>query len=112
MPVLARSDPIELKVETLPIAPPEAPLAAQPEAPMLVGIPSSMLERHRQFIGKIDAAPTCFTRAALPGFSDDEFSLHLGIAQIDKYVVDAGNKMYCSKAAIEQLSQSLGRLKA
>lgn len=111
MPVLARSDPIELNMETLPVAPPEAPLAAPPTAPVQLGISNNILERHRQFIGKIDAAPTCFTKEALPGFSDDEFSLHLGIAQIDKYVTDAGNEMYCSKAAVEKLSQSLERLK-
>lgn len=103
MPVIARSDPIELKVETLPIA--------APAVPVQVGPTGNVLERHRQFIGRIDAAPTCFARAALPGFSDDEFTLHLGIAKIDKYVADAGNGIYCSKAAVEKLSKSLERLK-
>lgn len=103
MPVIAESEPIELKIETLPIAPPEAPVP--------VSIPSNVLDRHRQFIGKIDAAPTCFIRSALLGFSDDEFALHIGIAKIDKYVTDAGNEMYCSKAAVEALSRSLERLK-
>lgn len=106
MPVIAESEPIELKIETLPMAPPE-----EPAAPAQVGISNNVLDRHRQFIGKIDAAPTCFTKAALPGFSDDEFSLHLGIAKIDKYVADAGDGMFCSKAAVEALSRSLERLK-
>lgn len=106
MPVIAESEPIELKIETLPIAPPE-----EPATPVQIGIPGNVLDRHRLFIGKIDAAPTCFTRDALPGFSDDEFSLHLGIAKIDKYVTDAGAGMFCSKAAVEALSKSLERLK-
>lgn len=106
MPVIAESEPIELKIETLPMAPPE-----KPEVPVQVGIPGNVLDRHRQFIGKIDAAPTCFIRGALPGFSDDEFALHIEIAKIDKYVTDAGNEMYCSKAAVEALSRSLERLK-
>jgi len=103
MPVIARSDPIELKLET--------PSADALAAPAQLVTPSNVLERHRQFIGKIDAAPTCFAREALPGFSEDEFILHLGIAKIDKYVADAGNGMYCSKAAVENLSKSLERLK-
>jgi hypothetical protein len=102
MPVIARSDPIELKLESPPV---EAPLA-----PAQLVTPSNVLERHRQFIGKIDAAPTCFARDALPGFSEDEFTLHLGIAKIDKYVTEAGTGLYCSKAAIEKLSKSLERL--
>lgn len=103
MPIIARSDPIELQLET--------PSAEAPLAPAQLVTPSNVLERHRQFIGRIDAAPTCFAREALPGFSEDEFILHLGIAKIDKYVADAGNGMYCSKAAVEQLSKSLERLK-
>ena len=107
MPIIAESDPIELNIETLPTAPPEVPATPTP-----VDIPPNVLERHRLFIKKIDAAPTCFARGALTGFSDDEFSLHLGIAQIDKYVADAGSGLFCSKAAIEALSKSLERLKA
>lgn len=106
MPIIAESEPIELKIETLPVAPPE-----EPATPVQPGIPGNVLDRHRLFIGKIDAAPTCFTKAALPGFSDDEFLMHLGIAKIDKYVTDAGDGMYCSKAAVEALSRSLERLK-
>ena len=107
MPVIAESDPIELKIENLPVAPPE-----EPATPIPVDIPNNVLDRHRQFIGKINAVPTCFVRGALTGFSDDEFALHLGIAKIDRYVVDAGNGMFCSKAAVEALSKSLERLKA
>ena len=104
MPIIAESDPIQLRLE--------APIEVKPEVPLQVTQPSNILERHRQFVGKIDAAPTCFVRGALPGFSDEEFTLHLGIAQIDKYVTSAGNGMYCSKAAVEALSKSLERLKA
>lgn len=103
MPIIARSGPIELKLEV-----PQVP--AFPSPATATG-PTNVLERHRQFITRIDAAPTCFARVALPGFSDEEFALHLEIAKIDKYVVDAGNKIYCSKAAVEKLSKSLERLK-
>lgn len=110
MPVIARSDPIQLQIETPSAEVPAAP-AHVTATPAQAVTPSNVLERHRQFIGKIDAAPTCFVRGALPGFSDNEFTLHLGIAKIDKYLVDAGNGIYCSKAAVANLSKALERLK-
>jgi len=107
MPIIAESDPIKIDVGTTPTPVAPTPLATPP-----IVTPSNVLERHRLFISKIDASKACFTKGAIVGFSDEEFTLHLGIAQIDKYVVDAGNKMYCSKAAVEALSKSLERLKA
>jgi len=103
MPIIAKSGPIELKLE--------APQIPASPSPGTAAVPTNVLERHRQFISKVNAAPTCFVRGALSGFSDEEFKLHLEIAKIDKYVVDAGNKIYCSKAAVEKLSTALERLK-
>lgn len=107
MPIIAESEPIKLDVGAGP-----TPVTPTPVAPTPIVTPSNVLERHRQFIGKIDASKACFTKEAIAGFTGAEFTLHLGIAKIDKYVADAGNGMYCSKAAIESLSKSLERLKA
>ena len=107
MPIIAESDPIRIDVGATP-----TPVAPTPVAPGPIVTPSNVLERHRLFISKIDASKACFTKGALVGFTDDEFTLHLGIAKIDKYVAEAGNGIYCSKAAVESLSRSLERLKA
>ena len=104
MPIIARSPPLKLKLEPTP-----SPVTPVPVTPTPIVTPSNILERHRQFIGKINTAQACFARAAFPGFSDDEFSLHLQIAKIDKYVVDAGPELYCSKAAVSKLSKALER---
>ena len=104
MPVIARSEPIRLELEAPAPTPTPTPIAPAP-----IAKPSNVLERHKQFISKIDLLQACFVRSALPGFSDDEFSLHLQIAKIDKYVTDAGNQMYCSKAAVDKLSDALQR---
>lgn len=106
MPIVAESDPIRVDVGASQEMITPAPVTSAP-----TGAPGSILERHRLFVSKIDASPACFTKGALVGFSDDEFALHLGIAKIDKYVVEAGSGMYCSKAAVEGLSKSLERLK-
>lgn len=107
MPIIAESDPIQVDVGASQEMITPAPVTSAP-----IGAPGSILERHRLFVSKIDASPACFTKGALVGFSDDEFALHLGIAKIDKYVVEAGTGIYCSKAAVESLSKSLVRLKS
>lgn len=107
MPIIAESDPIKIDVGATP-----APATPTPVAPTPIVTPGNILERHRQFISKIDASKACFTKEAIPGFTNEEFTLHLGIAKIDKYVAEAGKGMYCSKAAVENLSKSLERLKA
>jgi len=102
MPIIAESEPIKLDVGAGPTPAPVTP------TPIIT--PSNVLERHRQFISKVDASKTCFTKEAIAGFTGDEFTLHLGIAQIDKYVADAGSGLFCSKAAVEGLSDKLKRL--
>lgn len=105
MPIIAESEPIKLDVGAAP-----TPVAPTPVAPTPIVTPSNVLERHRQFIGKIDASKACFTKEAIAGFTGDEFTLHLEIAKIDKYVADAGSGLFCSKAAVESLSNKLERL--
>lgn len=102
MPIIARSPPIKLKLEPTP-----SPITPTPTTPIVK--PGNVLERHRLFISKVDAAQACFAKSALLGFSDDEFNLHLQIAKIDKYVVDAGPELYCSKAAVSKLAKALER---
>lgn len=106
MAIIARSDPIKIDVGATP-----TPITPAPVTPTPIVTPSNVLERHRQFIGKIDASKACFTKEAIAGFTGDEFTLHLEIAKIDKYVADAGSGLFCSKAAVEELSKSLERLK-
>lgn len=105
MPIIAESPPIVLEIGATPTPTPIIPI----EIPTPIVAPSNVLERHRQFISKVDAAQVCFDRNALPGFSNDEFDLHLGIAKIDKYVTDAGPGLYCSNAAVSKLAKSLER---
>lgn len=105
MPIIAESDPIRVDIGATP-----APVTPAPVTPAPIVKPSNVLERHRQFIGKIDASKACFTKEAIAGFTGDEFELHLGIAKIDKYVADAGSGLFCSKAAVESLSKKLERL--
>lgn len=107
MPIVAESEPIKVDVGATQDVVTPAPVTSAP-----IVTPGNVLERHRLFVSKIDASPACFTKGALVGFSDDEFALHLGIAKIDKYVVEAGTGIYCSKAAVENLSKSLVRLKS
>lgn len=103
MPIIAESPPLALNIEE-PITPTPAPVAPTP-----IVKPSNVLERHRQFIRQVDAGKTCFTKDAMSGFVSEELTLHLEIAKIDKYVVDAGNGNYCSMAAINTLSKALER---
>lgn len=107
MPIIAESDPIRVDIGATP-----APVTPAPVTPAPIVKPSNVLERHRQFIGKINASKACFTKEALAGFTGEEFTLHLEIAKIDKYVVDAGPGLFCSKAAVESLSKKLERLTA
>lgn len=107
MPIIAESPPLALNIGE-PITPEPTPIEI-PVAPTPIVTPSNVLERHRQFIRQIDAAKTCFTEEALAGFKDEEFTLHLEIAKVDKYIVDAGNGNYCSKAAVSSLSKALER---
>jgi len=110
MPIIAESPPIALNIGE-PTTPKPTPIQT-PVAPTPIVTPSNVLERHRQFISKIDASKACFTKEAITGFSEAEFTLHLGIAKIDKYVADAGNGMFCSKEAVNNLSKALERQRA
>lgn len=105
MPIIAESDPIKIDIGATP-----TPVTPAPVTPAPIVKPSNVLERHRQFISRIDASKACFTKEALPGFTGEEFTLHLEIAKIDKYVVDAGDGHFCSKAAVDTLSKKLERL--
>ena len=107
MPIIAESPPLALNIGE-PTTPEPTPTQA-PVTPTPIVTPNNVLERHRQFIRQIDAAKTCFTEEALAGFKDEEFTLHLEIAKVDKYIVDAGNGNYCSKAAVSSLSKALER---
>lgn len=108
MPIIAESGPIPLV-----LTPPQTPAPQTPtpvvRTPTPVVTPSTIAERHRQFITAVNAAPACFNNTAIVGFIGPEFDLHLQIAEIDKYVVNAGNGNYCSMKALTNLSKELDR---
>ena len=59
-------------------------------------------------MGSVDSLTSCFKRADLPNYTDDEFSLHVQIAMVDKYLTQEKD-MFCSKQAVENLSTKLKR---
>ena len=106
MPIIAESPPLALEIEPTP-----SPATPVPTTPTPIIKPSDILTRHEQFIRGVDATKACFVRNSVPGFTDDEFDLHIKIAKIDKYVVEVGDKLYCSMEGINKLTKALERVK-
>lgn len=117
MPIIAESEPIPITISSTPTHTPTPPVPSiGPSAPLPIDTPSvvtptSITERHKQFIDIVNTLPSCFDETAIVGFTGPEFDLHLELASIDKYLIDAGNRTFCSKTAVENLSNALSRLK-
>lgn len=66
-----------------------------------------IVRKHQQFISAIDQQ-NCFNRQDLPQFTDDEFSVHIEIAKIDKYIVEDDNR-YCNMQGLKDMVKALKR---
>ncbi len=70
---------------------------------------SGFVERHDQFINRVDELNACFRRDELSDFSDQEFFDHSQIAMKDKYIVQEKD-VYCSMQGVQALTKTLRRL--
>lgn len=116
MPIIAESPPLlygEGNSDDLEPSPqPPSPTPTTPPA-VIIKPPGAcnladILANHKIFIGHVDQLAACFSRDAMPEFSDQDFELHKEIAIVDKYITKNGD-MYCSTQAVYNLSNKLKR---
>ena len=120
MPVIAESPPLIFGGNQTPETPPpyiQPSIPPTPIPPTPIYAPpsescnfSSLLNDHRIFIERVDQLGACFSRDTMPELSDMQFQIHTDIAMTDKYLTTSEN-MFCSKQAVENLSQKLKRYK-
>ena len=122
MPIIAESPPLVWGAAPPgePIPPPVTPrppvITPKPPVitpspgvtPPIVHIPSEMVIKHQAFMNSVDSQPSCFKRKDITGFTDEEFSQHVQLAIIDKYLTQEQD-LYCSKQAVQNLSTKLKR---
>lgn len=120
MPVIAESPPlifgegVEPGVPVPPLPPPTPPIIGPPPA-IIVKPPgicnlSDILANHKIFIDHVDMLGACFTKEAMPEFTDQNFDFHTNLAIVDKYITKDG-ETYCSMQAVQNLSRKLKRFR-
>lgn len=115
MPIIAESPPLhygegdDMEPSPLPPSPtiPVSPPAVIIKPPGACNL-ADILANHKVFIGHVDQLGDCFSRKDMPELSDQDFELHKEIAIVDKYITKNGD-MYCSKQAVNNLSDKLKR---
>lgn len=111
MPIVAESPPLIFGGSPTPAPrPPHATPTPRP-ASALTPVPStsSFVTRHEQFINRINTLSSCFKRAELTDFTDQEFSDHTQVAMQDQYIVQEKD-LYCSMQGVRTLTNTLRRL--
>lgn len=87
---------------------PSSTLTPAPSPPVSTWA-SSFVVRHEQFINRVNTLSSCFKRADLSDFSDQDFFDHTQVAMQDQYIAQEKD-IYCSMQGVRALTNTLRRL--